>query len=195
MCRVRVRVRVRVRYVGGSSSFFTEKDPCRGVVYCFMWSSLPFSCAAIPTLVTVLMFLLGQAWVSWDVRVWPYICALCMYVSNGVMHTVNTNDRYKTKCVTIALIILPFECQHATSMNPVRDNKWHQSLRTNNKDCSKGEGPIWNEDFYEKEDYNSRGSTRGLTTGVLRTMTSKMAAKRDQSEMEINGDQGAKTGE
>jgi len=47
-------------------------------------------------------------------------------------------------------------------MNPglVRDNKQHW---TNNKDCSKGERPIVNEDLHKKEDYNNRGRARGLT--------------------------------
>ena len=43
---------------------------------------------------------------------------------------------------------------------PVRDNKGHW---TNNKDCSKGEGLIVNEDLHEKEDYSSRGRDRVLT--------------------------------
>jgi len=82
---------------------------------------------------------------------------------------------------------------------PVRDNKRHQSLWTNNKDCSKGEGPIRNEDPCEKEDCNNRASARGLiskatnSTGVFRTMTSKTAVKeRDRSETESRGAKTAK---
>ena len=42
----------------------------------------------------------------------------------------------------------------------VRDNKRHGSLQANNKDCSKGEGPIRSKDPREKEGYNGRGSAR-----------------------------------
>ena len=42
-------------------------------------------------------------------------------------------------------------------------------LWTNKEDCSKGEGPAWNEDppAHEKKDYNSAGSARArrLTRG------------------------------
>ena len=51
------------------------------------------------------------------VRTCMYVCIyVYMFVLNSVIHTVNPNDRYKI---------------------PVRDKKQHQSLRTNNKDCSK----------------------------------------------------------
>ena len=106
------------------------------------------------------------------------------------------------KCLTIASMKLPFECQRTTSMNPSQRQQTKSELSDQQQRLQKGEGPIRNKDLREKEDYDRRGSARGLTQpevtnsiGVFRTMTSKTAAKeRDQPETESNGDRGAKTG-
>ena len=75
---------------------------------------------------------------------------------------------------------------------PVRDNKRHW---TNTKDCSKGEGPIVNEDLHEKEDYNSRGRARGLTFSNKQHWSVCSKGERPTRDGKHSRDRGAKTGE
>ena len=64
---------------------------------------------------------------------------------------------------------------------PVRDNKQH---RTNNKDCSKGEGLIVNEDLCEKEDYSSREREPEGLPEVTNSIGVFAAKERDQPDTE-----------
>jgi len=59
---------------------------------------------------------------------------------------------------------LPFECKrarHATSLNPSEKQQTTYYLRTNNKDCSKGEGLTGNEDLHEMS-RTAEGVAEGL---------------------------------
>jgi len=56
-------------------------------------------------------------------------------------------------------------------------------LQTNNKDCSKGEGPIGNEDPHEKTT-TAKGSTRGLTRGDKQHWSFQNNDKQDCSKGE-----------
>ena len=110
---------------------------------------------------------------------------MCMFASNGIKHTVNPNDRYKMQCVTIASKTLLICFNLNVSVQPVwilvRENKWH--LRTNNKDCSKEEGLIGNEDPHEKTT-TAKGITRGLTRGDKQHWSFQNNDKQDCSKEE-----------
>ena len=108
----------------------------------------------------------------------------CLYRSNSIMHIVNPNDGYKTKCVTIACASMthsPFECQHATSMNPSRrqqttskpsdpQQRLQQRRGTNRKQGS------------PREDHNCRGSARGLSGGNKQHWSLQNNKKQDCSK-------------
>jgi len=79
--------------------------------------------------------------------------------------------------------MLQFECQRVTSMDPSQREQMTSHLQTNNKDSSKGEGPIGNENPYEKTT-TAKGSTRGLTRGDKQHWSFQNNDKQDCSKGE-----------